>query len=50
MPGSNYKQWKLEMPRETFGNYLKRDVTFHKQAWRRAMTTTPPPFSVKAQD
>ena len=51
MLGTNYKQWKLEMPRETFEGYLKRDVNFYKQVWRTAMTTpAPPPFSVKARD
>jgi L-ribulose-5-phosphate 3-epimerase len=51
MLGTNYKQWKLEMPRETFEGYLKRDVNFYKQVWRTAMTTPPPPpFSVKARE
>jgi sugar phosphate isomerase/epimerase len=51
MLGTNYKQWKLEMPRETFEGYLKRDVKFYKDVWRTAMTTPPPPpFSVKARD
>ena len=39
--GSNYKQWKLEMPRETFEGYLRRDVSFYGQVWRTAMTTPP---------
>ena len=51
MLGTNYGQWKLEMPRETFVGYLKRDVNFYKQVWRAAMTAPPPPpFSVKARD
>jgi L-ribulose-5-phosphate 3-epimerase len=51
MLGTNYKQWKLEMPREMFEGYLRRDVEFYRQVWRTAMTTPPPaPFSVKARD
>lgn len=49
MLGTNYKQWKLEMPEETFIGYLRRDVGFYNQLWNTAMTTPPPPpFSVKA--
>jgi sugar phosphate isomerase/epimerase len=51
MLGTNYKQWKLEMPGESFVAYLKRDVSFYNQVWRTALTTPPPPpFSVKARD
>ena len=51
MLGTNYKQWKLEMPQETFVGYLKRDVGFYNQVWNTALTTPPaPPFSVKAGD
>jgi hypothetical protein len=51
MLGTDYKKWKLEMPREMFEGYLKRDVDFYKQTWRSALTTPPPPaFSVKARD
>jgi len=49
MLGTDYKKWKLEMPQETFVNYLKRDVDFYNAVWHEAMTTPPPPpFSVKA--
>ena len=51
MLGTNYKSWKLEMPVETFVDFLKRDVGFYNQVWNTAMTTPPPPaFSVKAGD
>lgn len=51
MLGTNYKQWKLEIPREVFESHLKRDVSFYTQQWRTALTTPPaPPFSVKARD
>ena len=51
MLGTNYKQWKLEMPQETFVGFLKRDVGFYNQVWNAALTTPPPPpFSVKAGD
>ena len=43
MLGANYKRWKLEMPRETFESYLRRDVNFYKQVWRTAMATPPSP-------
>jgi len=51
MLGTNYKQWKLDIPRETFEGYLQRDVDYYKQVWRAALTMPPaPPFSVKARD
>jgi sugar phosphate isomerase/epimerase len=51
MLGTNYKQWKLEMPEETFVGYLKRDINFYNQVWATAKNTPPPPsFSVKAGD
>jgi len=51
MLGTNYKQWKLEMPEEMFIGFLKRDVGFYDQLWTNVMTTPPPPpFSVKAND
>ncbi len=51
MLGTDYKKWKLEMPRETFVGYLKRDVNFYNTLWQQTMTSAPPPaFSVKAGD
>jgi sugar phosphate isomerase/epimerase len=47
--GTDYGQWKLEMPEETFVSFLKRDVAFYDSVWHEALTTPPaPPFSVKA--
>ncbi len=49
MLGTDYKKWQLEIPRETFVGFLKRDVGFYKEQWQEALTTPPPPpFSVKA--
>jgi L-ribulose-5-phosphate 3-epimerase len=36
MLGTNYKEWQLEIPVETFLGYLKRDVDFYKAALRQA--------------
>lgn len=36
MLGTNFGQWKLEIPREQFIGYLKRDVDFYKGHMQRA--------------
>ena len=51
MLGTNYKQWKLEMPEETFVGFLKRDVAFYTDTWSKALNSPPPPeVSMKAGD
>lgn len=51
MLGTNYKQWKLEMPEETFIGFLKRDVAFYNDTWTKALTTpAPAEVSMKAGD
>lgn len=51
MLGTNYGQWKLEMPEETFVGFLKRDVAFYNDTWTKALNTpAPPEVSMKAGD
>ena len=51
MLGTDYGKWKLEMPEDLFVGFLKRDVSFYNDVWRRALTTPPAPaFSVKADE
>lgn len=51
MLGTDYGQWKLDMPEDRFVGFLQRDVAFYTKVWRDALTMPPPPlFSVKAGD
>lgn len=51
MLGTNYGQWKLEMSRQTFVGFLKRDLAFYNGVWQKARNAPPAPdFSVKARD